>query len=82
MVGTELRINMKRSDRIETNARANHRPEEGNSLSVEFAVLKALVKHIIDNELPHLWRVVLLILTFVLGIGFTVAMLFLKLGGN
>ena len=71
---------MKKSDKIEEEARLEASGTYPSLFEIykEVYVSKALIKSVKDNDIPHLWRIVLLILSFVLGMGFIVALLALK----
>ena len=84
LTGVKMGQKIKKSDKVEQEAKLEAQRAKDPSLFdvwVGVYVNKALIKSVKDNDIPHLWKVVLIILAFVLGMGFTVAVLALKVGG-
>lgn len=58
---------MKKSDRIENEIRTQLSSKEGftwKELWGAVLINKALLKHVIDNDLPHIWKIILIILSY------------------
>jgi hypothetical protein len=58
---------MNKSDRIENRARIECQTNKDPQMSDIWGVVcanKALIKHVIENDLPHIWRVILIILSY------------------
>ena len=58
---------MRKSDKIENKLRIQLESKEGFTWKELWEAVytnKALLKHVIDNELPHIWKVILIILSY------------------
>lgn len=59
---------MKKSDKIENRARiealVNNKDPKLYDIWGAVCSNKALIKHVIDNDLPHIWRIILVILSY------------------
>lgn len=58
---------MKKSDKVENEVRIQLDSREGftwKELWGEVLITKALLKHVIDNDLKHIWRIITIILSY------------------
>lgn len=55
---------MNKSDKVESEVRISQGEPSLWLIWKGVCTNKALLKHVIDNELPHIWRVILIILSY------------------